>query len=66
MSEDKRTRPELQEQYRSATTNAQLGLAAYLAVKPQADAMLQQAKEKLLGPKETGSKVELPPGQIRP
>jgi hypothetical protein len=62
MSEEKR----LQSEYRSATTNAQLGLATYLALKPQVDAKLQQAKEKVLGSKQGDSKVELPSGQIRP
>jgi hypothetical protein len=66
MPEDKRIRPDKMEEYRSATTNTQLGLAAYLALKPQVDAKLQQAKEKLIRPKESGSKVELPSGQIRP
>ncbi len=62
MSEDiRRTEPEPTEtQYRSATTNAMLGLAAFGAVAPFGAPYVHYAIAKVTGPKDDGPQVIIP------
>ena len=61
MPEDKSIRPG-QKVQRSAATNAGLGIAAFVAAKPYIDTVI----DKVTTPKESGPKVELPSGSVRP
>jgi hypothetical protein len=52
--------------YRSATTNATLGLAAFSAVAPFAAPHVHHAIDKVIGPKDDGPQVVIPPGTVSP
>ena len=68
MSEDiKRIQPEpTKTEYRSATTNALLGLAAADVVAPFVAPYIHDAIDKVTGPKDYGPQVFIPPGTVNP
>ena len=53
-------------EYRSATTNALLGIGAANAVAPIVAPYVHDAIAKLTGPKDDGPKVVIAPGSRRP
>lgn len=65
MSDIKRVREEPGAEYRSAATNAALGIAAAGLVTPLVKPALNAVKDKLAA-KDSGSPVVIPPGQVKP
>ena len=69
MSDDinRRIQPEpTKAEYRSATTNAMLGLMAFGAVTPLAAPYVHKGIDKLTGPKDNRPQVFIEPGTVSP